>query len=125
MKNLRKGPDCTSTTIEKESRMDHKHCCQTMQDHVEHQCDQHADPFDCPDHLICYSPQFDEYGIIIHDGGSSYITVKFCPWCGARLPKSKRDRWFQELEAMGFDDPFGQDIPKEYCSDAWHRKTAR
>ena len=26
-----------------------------------------------------------DYGIIIHDGGSSFITIKFCPWCGKKL----------------------------------------
>ncbi len=26
-----------------------------------------------------------KYGIPIHDGGSSYIRINFCPWCGREL----------------------------------------
>ena len=25
------------------------------------------------------------YGIPIHDGGSSIIEIKYCPWCGETL----------------------------------------
>lgn len=78
--------------------------------------------FDDPDILIFYTDVFDEYGIIIHDGGSSYLIINFCPWCGKKLPDSKRDRWFEELEKLGYDDPFDMKIPKEYTSDKWYTK---
>ncbi|WP_412762571.1 DUF6980 family protein [Priestia aryabhattai] len=26
-----------------------------------------------------------EYGLIIHDGGSSIIGISFCLWCGKKL----------------------------------------
>ena len=26
-----------------------------------------------------------DFGIPIHDGGSSYIEIHFCPWCGNKL----------------------------------------
>jgi len=26
-----------------------------------------------------------DFGIPIHDGGSSYIKIKYCPWCGKKL----------------------------------------
>ncbi|MDF3028892.1 MAG: hypothetical protein K0S23_3199 [Fluviicola sp.] len=29
-----------------------------------------------------------EFGIPIHDGGSSYIRINYCPWCGVQLPVS-------------------------------------
>lgn len=45
-------------------------------------CEQHPDRFGCPDALIHYSPASGDYGIIIHDGGSSFVTIEFCPWCG-------------------------------------------
>ncbi|MCW8831515.1 MAG: hypothetical protein OQK32_08370 [Gammaproteobacteria bacterium] len=98
-----------------------KHCCEVMQTQVTHKCEQHPDPFECPDSLIYYSDKFDEYGIIIHDGGSSFSAIAYCPWCGKRLPESKRDRWFDELEAMGYDDPAEQDIPPQYTSGEWYR----
>lgn len=28
-----------------------------------------------------------EFGIIIQDGGTSYIKIKYCPFCGKKLKK--------------------------------------
>jgi hypothetical protein len=90
---------------------------------IAHHCDQHPNSFDCPDALILYVPCFDEYGIIIHDGGRSTLTIHYCPWCGTALPASTRDRWFEELAALGFDDPLMQPIPPAFTTDAWYRQT--
>ena len=68
-----------------------QHCCEEMGRQVAQTCHQHPDRFDCPDCLIHYSPRYREYGIIIHDGGSSFVRIAFCPWCGAKLPGSLRD----------------------------------
>lgn len=67
-----------------------EHCCEQMTNRVNHRCEQHPDVFDCADNLIYYSEQSNEYGIIVHDGGSSFILVNYCPWCGTKLPKSAR-----------------------------------
>lgn len=67
------------------------HCCEEMRTQVERVCDQHPDRFDCPDCLVTFLPQFREYGLLIHDGGSSFCRIWFCPWCGARLPESLRE----------------------------------
>ena len=67
-----------------------RHCCDEMARQVDHRCDTHPDPFDCPDNLVHYAARFDEYGLIVHDGGSSSVRVEYCPWCGAKLPASKR-----------------------------------
>lgn len=40
-----------------------------------------------PDAIIRFAKRTKEYGIPIHDGGSSYILIKHCPWCGTRLTK--------------------------------------
>jgi hypothetical protein len=56
-----------------------------MKYHLEYKCDIHVDPFDCPDNIILKSKKNKEYGIIIHDGGSSYISILFCPGCGKKL----------------------------------------
>ena len=69
-----------------------KHCCEDMRRHVEWVCDQHPDRSDCPDCLMDYNPRFQEYGLMIHDGGSSVLLIHFCPWCGSRLPVSIRDK---------------------------------
>jgi hypothetical protein len=99
-----------------------KHCCQQMADAVSHKCAEHADPFDCPDCLISYTPKFDEYGIIVHDGGSSSVRIRFCPFCGTCLPESKRYLWFEKLEALGIDDPGDPDVPAVFQTDEWIRK---
>ena len=64
------------------------HCCEMMRSNVENGCDQHASRADCPDCLVDYWPATDTYGLMIHDGGSSVIAIRFCPWCGLKLPES-------------------------------------
>jgi hypothetical protein len=94
------------------------HCCDAMSRHANATCDEHEDPFDCPDAVIRFDPRFQEYGLIIHDGGSSSSIIAFCPWCGQRLPESQRDRWFDELERRGID-PWEDDVPPEFDDDRW------
>jgi hypothetical protein len=92
-----------------------------MDHHTSITCSEHADRYLCPDALVAYVPEFDEYGLIIHDGGHSKIAIAYCPWCGNQLPPSQRDQWFEELEALGFDDPFSQELPEIYRTNAWYR----
>jgi hypothetical protein len=98
-----------------------EHCCQRMEQAINCTCTDHPDGHECPDRLISYNEKFDEYGIIIHDGGSSVLTIEFCPWCGGKLPDSKRDEWFDELEKNGITDPQEQTVPAEYLTDKWYR----
>lgn len=76
--------------------------------------------------FIFYSSKFNEYGIPIHDGengkANSYILIQYCPWCGKRLPKSRREEWFECLEHLGFESPFEdfEKIPIEFKSDLWY-----
>ena len=62
-----------------------KHCCKNMKYHCNYKCEIHSNPFDCPDNIIYYSEKTKDYGIIIHDGGSSFISIKYCPWCASQL----------------------------------------
>lgn len=61
------------------------HCCEDMDYHVNFKCDMHSDPFEYPDKIIFFNDKDNDYGLIIHDGGSSSISIKFCPWCGSKL----------------------------------------
>jgi hypothetical protein len=72
--------------LDKNRVSDKKYCCETMRYQLNLQCDQHPGTLDCADILVCHSEQSDEYGIIIHDGGSSYSVIQYCPWCGTKLP---------------------------------------
>lgn len=65
--------------------MKRNYCCDRMKYFCEYKCDIHKNPFDCPDCII-FSPEKEHiYGIIIHDGGESFIKIDYCPWCGKRL----------------------------------------
>ena len=97
-----------------------KHCCPVMERNVDFDCTVHRDKFECPDALVSFTSNFNEYGLIIHDGGSSSIAIEFCPWCGAKLPESKRDLWFETLETLGFGFPSDQEIPHAFKSSQWY-----
>ena len=58
--------------------------CSHMAHYLSQKCDQHPDPWDCPDAIIILASD-GRFGIPIRDGGSSFIEIKFCPWCAARL----------------------------------------
>lgn len=101
-------------------------CCNDMKCHIYNILENKIyDDGDVTDKVVFYSSRFNEYGIPIKDGmngkATSYITIKYCPWCGKKLPESKRDEWFDQLEKLGFDSPFTQDIPPEYNSSEWYK----
>lgn len=104
------------------------HCCDQMREALKQDCPQHRWPrVVCPERQIDYNERFDEYGLTVNDGGSSSVVIHFCPWCGAALPESQRDRWFDELEAAGFSVSVGTDLtrlPVAYRSGAWRQKPA-
>jgi hypothetical protein len=94
-----------------------KICCQDMALHVYRAEGIYKDDVD---HLVQYNPVFDEYGLPVSDGGSSVVLITYCPWCGIKLPESKRDLWFEKLEELGYYDPFTQDIPEKFQSEKWY-----
>ena len=93
-----------------------EYCCEQMKYFISRNDSEFSS-----DDIIYYIPEFDEYGIVIHDGGSSFIIIEYCPWCGKKLPNSKRELWFEELEKRGIEDPSEDEIPVEFGSDKWWR----
>ena len=67
-----------------------QHCCDQMAENLKVKCDIHADEYECADCIVTYKKKHSEYGIIIHDGGTSYALILYCPWCGTKLPESLR-----------------------------------
>jgi hypothetical protein len=61
-------------------------CCPEMEDRLRWRCEQHDRPGSYPDCVVWYYPGRGEFGLPVHDGGSSYIAIRHCPWCGAALP---------------------------------------
>jgi hypothetical protein len=86
-------------------------CCEEMGKALEH-----------PEHQMYYSAAYEEYGLCL-TSGYEYSVIAHCPWCGSRLPNSKRDEWFDELEAQGLD-PWGAPVPDEYLGPEWWLKKA-
>ena len=59
-------------------------CCSTMAGQLAHKCTKH-EPQDCPDVVILKYGK--GYGLPIKDGGSSFMLINFCPFCGTKLRK--------------------------------------
>jgi hypothetical protein len=97
------------------------HCCLEMHQALAFDCDQHADPFECPDTLIVFHEPFGEYGLPIRDGGPTYLLISHCPFCGTKLPESGRDAWFDALEAAGLDDVDFDKLPARYRTGDWRQ----
>ena len=85
-----------------------EHCCDRMDGYLKDE-----------DELVDYIPKFREYGVPVHDGGQSHIVIRFCPWCGTKLPLSLRDEWFAELEGLGHADSIFDGCPVEFETDEW------
>lgn len=84
-------------------------------------CDDMAQSI-CDAQLVHYSEVLDEYGIPFHDD-ISVLLIQYCPWCGQKLPESKREQWFDELEQLGYDEPLScDDLPAAYKSAQWRER---
>ncbi len=63
-------------------------CCDRMAYDLDQKCDLHADRAACPDATIAQVRG--GYGLYVRDGedgyGASVIEIRYCPWCGAKLP---------------------------------------
>lgn len=94
-------------------------CCDAMRAALNFQCQQHETPFDCGESVLIYNAVFDEIGLILRASAAQYLLISHCPWCGGALSPSRREDWFDTLEAQGFDDPNHQEVPTPFLSAAW------
>ena len=83
---------------------------------IQHCCDEMCGAIAADDLSFRYIPKFREYGIGYANGGS-YQVIKYCPWCGAKLPSSLRDSWFERLDDLNLEPE--DDIPDDLNSDLW------
>ncbi|WP_373282983.1 DUF6980 family protein [Nocardia otitidiscaviarum] len=51
--------------------------------------------------------------------GCPTIVFNYCPWCGAKLPDSLRDEWFDRIFDLGLEGPEDVRIPVDMRTDAW------
>ena len=87
------------------------HCCERIRDAIEGE-----------EVAITYISKFRQYGIRILDGGTSSLTIDYCPWCGKKFLPNLRDRWFDELEHLGID-PDRDSVPDEFTDERWYTNT--
>ena len=67
-----------------------KACCEMMAAQLHLTCEDHPSLEDCPDSIIGFFASTGDYGLRIHDGGSSLLIIDFCPWCRTSLRPLKR-----------------------------------
>lgn len=104
--------------------MAEKYCCDEMQSRVFliDEFNQIREAIKEGKHVV-FSPRFREYGLPYVEDAVSVDLIKFCPWCGKRMPMSMRDEWFFELERIGISDPLSSNkIPKEFKTSEWYDK---
>jgi hypothetical protein len=105
-------------TLKDEERFEKAHCCDQMTRQVSSAWAMAESPLlGSTDQRVYWSPAFDEYGLICQPS-AEILLIQFCPFCGAKLPESKRDAWFSELKRTGWKD-WGDAIPKEMLSHDW------
>lgn len=81
------------------------HCCAKMR----------AGVYDRRSGLF-YCARFREYSIVCSSGAMQ--NVYFCPWCGSKLPESKRDEWYERIDDLGIDD-LTDEVPIAMLSEEW------
>ena len=85
-----------------------EHCCSDMREMIEEE------------NSIVFISEFREYGVPICDGGSSFLEMQFCPWCGKKLPGSLREEYFSILDKMGINYPCPpEELPENMRSEKW------
>jgi hypothetical protein len=95
-----------------------QHCCLDMASAIAHPIETlHQGPNRVLDWIACW----DEYRIPMSYDGYSATPIRHCPWCGHRLPDSKRSLWYERLKSLGYSDPGNEDLPDEFGTDEWWR----
>jgi len=93
-------------------------CCKELSDTVSSE----NDPIE-------YISKFREYCVNIADYfepfeefyfyGSTLQSISFCPFCGTKLPKSLRNKWFSSMDKLKIDASHEHLIPEEFRDDEW------
>jgi len=95
------------------------HCCLDMAYAISHPVEtEHQGP----NRVLDWIASWDEYLIPMPYDGYFSTLIRYCPFCGGRLPESKRTRWYETLWSLGFLDPGCEEIPTEFDTDRWWRE---
>jgi hypothetical protein len=101
---------------------------------MQHTCEMHPDLSDCPDSLIVRLGEPGSFGLRVHDGGTSVVRIRYCPWCGTDLWSNRHSgsgRVFLLWHVHQFDDGredeklIGAYSSKQDARDAQERLSAQ
>lgn len=95
------------------------HCCAGMDAQANFVCSDHEDLWDCSHVFVYYSSTWNEYAIENLTRTDNGI-LDYCPYCGTKLPESRRGAWFDLAEPLGLTPLLGE-VPKEYLGFNWLR----
>ncbi len=74
--------------------------------------------------ILTYYPREREY--MLNHVGNMGTDIRFCPYCGKKMPKELSDEWYDILEKeYGIKDPIHCDkkqVPQEFWTDEWWKK---
>lgn len=69
-----------------------------------------------------FMPKFREWAIEYKEEyGGGQIQIRYCPWCGCKLPEGLSEKWFEELEKLNID-PWHDQIPEKFQTDEWYKE---
>ena len=104
--------------LKNEKRHVKDHCCHQMTEQVNmHWPNAESPLLGSTDQRIYWSPVFDEYGLICQPS-AEVLDIQHCPFCGQRLPDSRRDAWFERVVPTGWKT-WGDPIPDELLRYGW------
>ena len=71
-----------------------------------------------------FHERFREFGVYSisgpnHSVSESFHLLSYCPCTGKQLPTSLRYKFFEEIEAIGFDDPWDEGLPSRFKNGDW------
>lgn len=99
-------------------RLVKEHCCQEMTEQVNSVWPNAESPLlGSTDQRVYWSAVFDEYGLVCQPS-PEVLVIQFCPFCGAKLPQSRRAAWFARLETTGWRS-WGDPIPDGLLVHDW------
>ena len=93
-----------------------QHCCDKMEISITPQFD-----------IISYDPESRDYLIKLYgDQKGRYIAMRYCPWCGTKLPQSLNMEWCEAVKQdLGLEDVDAEEwakLPEKYKTEQWWRE---
>ena len=79
--------------------------------------------------VVLYHPEIRVFSLPVIGEKNAFSPIKYCPYCGKKLPKDLQHEWSQVI-----DEKFGKDflksayckerklLPKEFQTDEWWKK---